>query len=76
MVERRNVQLIIILKQQDDGREEKCSVNNHLETMVERRNFQLIIILKQQDDGRAKKKCLVNNNHLKTGYYNNFIFLD
>ena len=32
MVERGNVQLIIILKQQDDGREEKCSVNNHLET--------------------------------------------
>ena len=42
--------------------------------MVERRNVQLIIILKQQDNGRAEKKCLVNN-HLKTGYYNNFAFL-
>ena len=35
MVERRNVQLIIILKQQHDGGAEKCSVNNHLETAAQ-----------------------------------------
>ena len=45
MVERRNVQLIIILRQQQHGEVERCSGN---------------IILKQQDDGR-KEKCSVNN---------------